>query len=578
MPGGNVIVEIKLLIHSQKRTNVDPPIIPSSFLNGITHKWKRLRHQRDLFDDYMNEIFTRNGPTHAVAKGSSNEIKMIYTIEPANIRTMLSTNFSDYHRPQTMPNALNPVMGRGVFTSNGAEWAHSRGLVRAQFSIKRIRHVRKLEVHVQNIFEALGDVDEESGWTAEQEILSIFDRFTLDAATEFMFGTSAASHEAAMARRRPSSETSIRARQYKNNRPGFRAVHSLLDWLFGWSANSGSFGFGDAFDLCLDYVALRLKLGKLWFLADGIAFRLACKQVQRYADDYIREAAAHADEATRLMEKDPLKDAEESEFKDSRIGDDDRKYGLISDLVESYPDKIALRNQVMQLLVAGRDTTAASLTWTFALLEANPQVLQRLIDNIMETFGTESQPRQTINYDTLRACTYLQWVIFEVLRLYPTGPLNARMASCNTVLPLGGGKDGQSSVAVKAGTTVAYNTYLLHRRKEFWGDDAWEFRPERWENRRVGWDYIPFHGGPQTCLGRESAYVDLVLRCRNGLIDAYRAACPDRNGVCHCANFPALRPRAKFDTSVKLPQWDSNNLGAQIPSPASVPTATSRWK
>jgi hypothetical protein len=42
----------------------------------------------------------------------------------------------------------------------------------------------------------------------------------------------------------------------------------------------------------------------------------------------------------------------------------------------------------------------------------------------------------------------------------------------------------------------------MHRRKDIWGPDADDFRPERWDGRRVGWEYLPFNGGPRICIGR----------------------------------------------------------------------------
>ncbi len=84
--------------------------------------------------------------------------------------------------------------------------------------------------------------------------------------------------------------------------------------------------------------------------------------------------------------------------------------------------------------------------------------------------------------------------------------LSARQATQDTVLPSWWRLVRTDPVAVQAGTTVAFNTYLLHRRSEFWGEDAWEFRPERWEGRKFGWEYIPFHGGPQTCSEANSMH------------------------------------------------------------------------
>jgi cytochrome P450 len=517
-----VCIYVGIVIWKQRRINREfvgfahehgcqpPRKVDSSFFSGVAHKWKRLNQRGDVFNDYMNKVFKDNSSTHAIVDSFSGSTKALYTIEPENVKTMLSTKFSDYHRPRTMPNALDPVMGQGVFTSNGAAWAHSRGLVRAQFSLKRVRNVEKLEQHVQNAFVALGKPGRD-GWTDEREILLIFNRFTLDSATEFMFGTSAGSHEAYM---KDKEEQRI-GKPIKGILSRYKAI---LD------------DFAIAFDIALDYVALRLKLGRLWFLADSITFRLACCKVKSYVDSYIREAVVHADTARVGASGKKLKEIDVV---------DDRRYGLISELVDSYPDKTALRNQVMQLLVAGRDTTAATLTWAFILLEAHPDVYSRLHGEIEVTFGTDKEPHAPVTFENLRSCTYLQHVVTEVVRLYPTGPLNARKATVNTVLPVGGGADGKASVAVKAGTTVAYNTYLMHRAVEHWGADAWGFKPERWEGRRAGWEYIPFHGGPQTCLGREFRSVRSKYCRANRHI---RTSCADGNGVCDYARATALRP------------------------------------
>lgn len=76
-----------------------------------------------------------------------------------------------------------------------------------------------------------------------------------------------------------------------------------------------------------------------------------------------------------------------------------------------------------------------------------------------------------------------------------------------TTLPVGGGPDGRSPVFVKKGTAVGYSVYVMHRRKDIYGEDADEFRPERWEGDELrnihSYAYLPFNGGPRICLGRK---------------------------------------------------------------------------
>jgi cytochrome P450 len=106
---------------------------------------------------------------------------------------------------------------------------------------------------------------------------------------------------------------------------------------------------------------------------------------------------------------------------------------------------------------------------------------------------------------------YLDCVVKEVLRLYPPIPVNNRTATRTTTLPVGGGQDGRSPVLVRKGEAVNYCTYVMHRRKDIYGEDALAFRPERWEDNAlngVGYGYLPFNAGPRACLGRDFAFLE----------------------------------------------------------------------
>lgn len=108
------------------------------------------------------------------------------------------------------------------------------------------------------------------------------------------------------------------------------------------------------------------------------------------------------------------------------------------------------------------------------------------------------------------------------LRLFPSVPVNTRTALKTTTLPTGGGPDGLSPVLIRRGENVAYLIYAMHRRKDLYGDDAEEFRPERWEDQSLPlyndattstWGYLPFNGGPRVCLG--SKYFTIIVLNNN---------------------------------------------------------------
>lgn len=91
------------------------------------------------------------------------------------------------------------------------------------------------------------------------------------------------------------------------------------------------------------------------------------------------------------------------------------------------------------------------------------------------------------------------------LRLQPATPLLAKHAAGDTFLPHGGGPNGDEALFVAEGTAVFYNSYSMQRNKEVYGDDADEFRPERWDEDKLRpqYNYIPFGAGPRSCLGQQ---------------------------------------------------------------------------
>jgi cytochrome P450 len=98
------------------------------------------------------------------------------------------------------------------------------------------------------------------------------------------------------------------------------------------------------------------------------------------------------------------------------------------------------------------------------------------------------------------------------LRLYPPVPLNNRQATKTTLLPTGGGPDGDSPILVRKGELVVFSQYVNSRTKSIWGPDANDFRPERWEGQElagIGWAYFPFNGGPRQCLGEDFALMEV---------------------------------------------------------------------
>lgn len=177
-------------------------------------------------------------------------------------------------------------------------------------------------------------------------------------------------------------------------------------------------------------------------------------------------------------------------------------YTFLQELMKTTHDHRTLRSELLNLLMAGRDTTAGLLANTWYKLARHANIWAKLKAEVSAVVGQER-----LNAAHIRDMKYLRAVLNEMMRLMPPVPMNSRQAVRDTVLPLGGGPDGLSPVFVPKGRVVTYATYSMHRRKDLYGEDALEFKPERWIDgtlkQKPGWEYLPFNGGPRVCIGQD---------------------------------------------------------------------------
>ncbi|KAF9890367.1 hypothetical protein FE257_006034 [Aspergillus nanangensis] len=386
----------------------------------------------------------------------------VQTIEPKNIQALLATQFKDFELGDLRRRIFFPFLGNGIFTADGSLWEHSRAMLRPQFVREQVADLDLEETHVQTLLQLLVPTDA-NGWTASTNITPMFFRLTFDSATEFFFGTSVNSQRQAFLEQSGHAPTEA----------------------FEWK------DLARCFDAGTKHLGDRGHLMEFYWLHNPQDFRDSIKEVNRFADYCVQQALARA--ASPQLEEEKGKK---------------RKYTFLDELVKATTDPIELRSQLLNILLAGRDTTASLLSWTFWLLAAHPGVFHKLRSAVLADFGPYAHHTETITFTALKSCTYLQHVMNEVLRLYPPVPMNSRRATRDTTLPLGGGVDGKSPIYVRKNEEVGYYVCVMHRLKELWGEDADEFRPDRWASRRNGWDYLPFNGGPRICLGQQFALTE----------------------------------------------------------------------
>jgi cytochrome P450 len=165
----------------------------------------------------------------------------------------------------------------------------------------------------------------------------------------------------------------------------------------------------------------------------------------------------------------------------------------------------ALIDEVMTLIVAGHETTASALNWTWYLLSQHPHVEARLHAELDAAQDIGHDGRVSGSFHALDQLPYTQQVIQEALRLYPPGWLLSRRTIADDAL-------GGYPIAPR--TDILISPYFLHRNVDHW-PEAETFRPERFAPEDVAarhrFAYIPFAVGPRHCIGENFALFEMVV-------------------------------------------------------------------
>ncbi|KAI5796428.1 cytochrome P450 [Geopyxis carbonaria] len=434
----------RLTLHRLRKLHKALPVsrIPSYFL-GLDNFFNLLAAaRRQGHVQWIAGRYARHGLNTLALRHPVNP-DLTCTIEPANIKTVLATNFTHFALGPQRYKAFAPLLGDGIFTLDGAAWSHSRALLRPQFAREVISDQATLSRHVTSLLALFPPAGEAF------DLQPLFFRLTLDSATALLFG---------------------------------EAVGALHP-----DADRTQASFAKDFHDAQQWLVWRLRFAR-FHRFEPAAARRAYARVHKFIDRYVDRALAMPPKSTESAES-------------------TGPYVFLNELAQATQDPLQLRSQLLNILLAGRDTTASLLGWTFYVLARHPAVYARLRREILASDPLTS-------FERLKALPYLRHVLAEVLRLYPAVPVNSRTATRDTLLPTGGGPAGTAPVLIPSGARVQWSVFALHRRRDIFGEDAEEFRPERWEERAKsgekawGWEYLPFNGGPRICLGQQFALTE----------------------------------------------------------------------
>lgn len=198
-----------------------------------------------------------------------------------------------------------------------------------------------------------------------------------------------------------------------------------------------------------------------------------------------------------------LVDEEELQFHEEYMNEQDPS--ILHFLLASGDDVSSkqLRDDLMTLLIAGHETSAAVLTWTFYLLSQEPSVMAKLQNEVDSVLGDRFP-----TVEDMKKLKYTTRVINESLRLYPQPPVLIRRSLDNDIL---------GKYPIKRDEDIFISVWNLHRSPHHW-EEADKFNPERWpldgpnpNETNQNFSYLPFGGGPRKCIGDMFATFETVV-------------------------------------------------------------------
>ncbi|KAF8028239.1 hypothetical protein BT93_E0983 [Corymbia citriodora subsp. variegata] len=441
--------------------------------------------------DYMTGLVRKSTTFRILAPGQSE----IYTADLRNIEHILKTNFGKYTKGKYNIDIMKDLFGEGIFTVDGEKWKKQRKVASFEFATRVLRDF-SCRVFRKNAAKLVKVVDELSAAADGFDMQDILMRCTLDSIFKVGFGVELNCMEG----------SSKEGRAFMK---AFDEANALIYWR---------------------YVDPSWKLKRLFNIGSEARLRSNITLIDNFVHQLIRNKRnqlpgqrqrpnANSEEALgHVMLRKILVTITLKEFCRSSSTND--KEDILSRFLlesgkdpENMHDKY-LKDIILNFMLAGKDTTANTLSWFLYMLCKHPLVQQKIANEIKEVMGdqaSEANPDcfvEGITDPVLDRMHYLHATLTETLRLYPAVPVDGRCAETDDVLP-----DG---FHVKKGDDVNYLAYSMGRMHNIWGEDAEDFKPERWLKDGIfqnesPFKFVAFNAGPRICLGKDFAYRQMKI-------------------------------------------------------------------
>uniref|UniRef100_A0ACD5X7Y8 Uncharacterized protein n=1 Tax=Avena sativa TaxID=4498 RepID=A0ACD5X7Y8_AVESA len=385
---------------------------------------------------------------------STGAVEILYASDPGMIKDMSHCTSSELGKPIYLQKSRKPLFGGGIFKSNGAIWAYERKIIAPELFMEKIKVMVGLIVEASvPLLEAWESMLDNSGGSREIDVDDYLRSFSADVIARACFGSDFATGQ----------EIFCKLRQLQ------KAI-SQQDTLVGLSG--------------------------LW----------------KYLPTKRNKEIGELEREVRLLILDIASRGSSSSNNNNKNGcmhttHDDLLRSIVDGAHQcpSYPGTAEdfIVDNCKNIYFGGHETTAVTATWCLMLLATHPAWQDRARAEALEA----CRGCTSIDFEILRRLKTITMVIQETIRLY--SPASLMMREALTDVKLGGLK-------VPQGTIIQIAIAVQHLDRDVWGQDAGEFRPDRFANGAVAackptHMYMPFGHGPRICPGQHLAMVKLKV-------------------------------------------------------------------
>ncbi|XP_041971591.1 cytochrome P450 4C1-like isoform X2 [Aricia agestis] len=380
-------------------------------------------------------------------------VSIVNIYNPEDVEIITSN--MKHHEKGFIYKFLQPWLQEGLLLSNGPKWQKRRKILTSAFHFNIIpKYFATMKDNDKVLIETLKKSDGQP-----IDIVTTISEYTLNTICETAMGTN------------------LRAEKTKKGVAYKTAIYDLAKYII--------YRFSTVY-LYSDFVFNMTWLGK------------SQKKYLNIVHDFTTSIIEKRKEAIKANEVGTIEDNEDEYLvKKKRAAMLDL---LIAKQNEGLIDDVGIQEEVDTFMFEGHDTTAVCLTYTLLLLANHPDVQKKVIEELDDIFGKDTRDA---TMEDLSAMKYLDLVIKESLRLYPSVPFIMRQTTQPCKL---------SNFEIPANTMCAIHIYDLHRNEKYFPDPE-KFDPERFlpENSvgRHNYAYIPFSAGPRNCIGQKFAMMEM---------------------------------------------------------------------